>query len=135
VWTDGWPTKKAPITHLFPLQMRHSFLPFCFEIFFTYFLFCIANQNIKYNQIKFKCTQLNQINGLSYIMTNRMLPPPTLWRPFFLGWEGVKVTTMNFAKPGKYWTNKLRVGGLLQKYQISVQGCRIRGWPLPQREA
>jgi len=54
---------------------------------------------------------------------------------FFLGWEGVKVTTMNFAKPGKYWTNKLRVGGLLQKYQISVQGCRVRGWPLPQREA
>lgn len=53
----------------------------------------------------------------------------------FLNGVGVKVTTMNSAKPGKYWPNKLRVGGPLQKYQISVLGCRIRGFPLSAREA
>lgn len=141
VWSDlCWPTKKKLITHLFSMQMSHSFLPFFYEIFLFALLlvspFCIANLNIKYNQMYIKCTQLNQINGPSYIMTNRMLPPLTLERPFlFLNGVGVKVTTMNSAKPGKYWPNKLRVGGPLQKYQISVLGCRIRGFPLSAREA
>lgn len=119
--------------------MSHSFLPFFWEILLALLLvfpFCIGNLNIKYNQMYIECTQLNQINGSSYIMTNRMLPPLTLERPFlFLNGVGVKVTTMNSAKPGKYWPNKLRVGGPLQKYQISLLGWRIRGFPLSAREA
>jgi len=74
------------------MQMSHSFLPFFYEIFLFALLlvspFCIANLNIKYNQMYIKCTQLNQINGSSYIMTNRMLPPLTLERPFFVSERG-----------------------------------------------